>query len=117
MGSEWQVGMLYLRCPVQDWLLNKAYLGKGWESALPREELKAKYTDLPGHLIMQILDIEVVDINWDMEDSSQVGPENAVLSLTRRTANSSLSTGSNCMLVGDILQWRTNSWVQHQATK
>ena len=71
MGSEWQVGMLYLRCSVQDWLLNKAYLGKGWESALPREELKAKYTDLPGHLIMQILDREVKPGELDTEDPVQ----------------------------------------------
>ena len=56
MGTEWQNGMPYLRDPIVKWPLNKINLGKEWERALPRDELKAKYWDLPGHLIMQILD-------------------------------------------------------------
>ena len=45
--SKWQDGMAYMYEPIQDWPINKDYQGKAWESALPREELRAKYRNLP----------------------------------------------------------------------
>ena len=102
--------MPYLRNPVQDWRIDKAYLGKAWESALPREELKAKYRDLPGYLIMQILDCELELGNLDVKDPGRVGP--AELSLMESTSNSNPPTGLKWKSVEDILQWRTNSWAQ-----
>ena len=95
--------MAYLQLLMAQWPINKDYQGKTWESALPREELRAKYRNLPGHQIMQILDGELEFDNLDKEHSKRKDPKNTVLALTGSNTNKWKS-------VKETLPWHTNSW-------
>ena len=70
---------------------------------MPREELQAKYRDLPGYQIRQILDGEIELDNFNAKHLGQNGSENAVLALTG-------SGASKWKSVEETLQWQTNSW-------
>ena len=50
--SEWQLGPSYLYLSRKEWALERDFTMQKTRNDVPREELRSKYRDLPGHLIM-----------------------------------------------------------------